>query len=156
MVGINLPIRGHPIQIIVTEPIPHMLDQLLAYAGRHLTLKQVANGNLLIGGGWPSGLDPATSRPAVTQKSFEGNLWVAQRAVPMLQQIHVIRSWAAMNVKADGAPILGECKQVPGFYHAVSVNGITLGPLIGQMTAEAIRTESNVPGMESLTVERFR
>ena len=132
-----------------------MVDQLLAYADRHLTLKQVQNGYFIIGGGWKAGIDPMTSRPVVLQESFEGNLWVAQQVIPALEDIHVIRSWAAMNVNIDGAPILGESQQVPGFYHAVSVNGITLGPLIGQMTAEMLRTGSAVPGVSSFTLDRF-
>ena len=155
MVGISLPIRAHPIQMIVTEPISSMVDQLLAYADRHLTLKQVQNGNLIIGGGWKAGVDPVTSRPVVLQESFEGNLWVAQQVIPALEDIHVIRSWAAMNVNIDGAPILGESQKVPGFYHAVSVNGITLGPLIGHMTAETVRTRSAVPGISGFTLDRF-
>ena len=53
-----------------------------------------------------------TSRPVVLQESFEGNLWVAQQVIPALEDIHVIRSWAAMNVNIDGAPILGESQVV--------------------------------------------
>ena len=155
MVGISLPVRAHPIQMIVTEPTSGMVDQLLAYADRHLTLKQVQNGNFIIGGGWKAGIDPMTSRPVVLQESFEGNLWVAQQVIPALEDIHVIRSWAAMNVNIDGAPILGESQKVPGFYHAVSVNGITLGPLIGRMTAETVRTKSAVPGISGFTLNRF-
>ena len=60
-----------------------------------------------------------------------------------------------MNVNIDGAPILGESQKVPGFYHAVSVNGITLGPLIGHMTAETVRTRSAVPGISGFTLDRF-
>jgi len=155
MVGIHLPARPHPIQMIVTEPVAAMVDQLLAYADRHLTLKQVQNGNFIIGGGWKAGLNPVTSRPFVLQESFEGNLWVAQQVIPSLKDINVIRSWAAMNVIIDGAPILGESEKVSGFYHAVSVNGVTLGPLIGQLTAEAVRTKSTVAGMQPFTLERF-
>ena len=155
MVGIKLPARPHPIQMIVTEPVESMVEQLLAYADRHLTLKQVDNGNFIIGGGWRAGLDPMTSRPVVLQESFEGNLWVAKQVIPMLENIQVIRSWAAMNVIVDGAPILGESEQVRGFYHVVSVNGVTLGPLLGQLTAEAIRTRSRVAGIQPFTLDRF-
>ena len=155
MVGIKLPARPHPIQMVVTEPVESAVEQLLAYADRHLTLKQVDNGNFIIGGGWRAGLDPMTSRPVVLQESFEGNLWVAKQVIPMLEDIQVIRSWAAMNVIVDGAPILGESRQVRGFYHVVSVNGVTLGPLLGQLTAEAIRTRSTVAGIEPFTLDRF-
>mgnify|MGYP000512603555 CR=1 FL=1 len=33
--------------------------------------------------------------------------------LPALDGLHVLRSWAAMNVNIDGAPILGEVPGVP-------------------------------------------
>jgi glycine/D-amino acid oxidase-like deaminating enzyme len=103
-------------------------------------MKQMARGNLIIGGGWRAAIDPGTGRPSVLRESVEGNLWVAQRILPALRSLHVIRTWAAVNVNIDGAPILGELPGVPGFFNAVSVNGVTLGPIIGQLTADMIRT----------------
>ena len=87
--------------------------------------------------------------------SFEGNLWVASRVLPGLDAMHVIRSWAAMNVAVDGAPILGELPGAPGFFHAVTVNGVTLGPLLGRITAEWMRTGRPPPGIGYFTLERF-
>ena len=155
MAGLRLPTRANPIQLIVTEPAPPMIDQMLAHADRHLTLKQVANGNFVIGGGWRGGLDPDTHRPRVLRDSFEGNLWVANRVVPALSSFHVIRSWATLNVAIDGAPILGEAPGMPGFYNAVTVNGVTLGPLIGRLTAEMMRTGRAGPELAPFTLDRF-
>ena len=155
MVGLDLPTRANPIQLIVTEPASPMVDRLLAHAERHLTLKQVPNGNLIIGGGWRARLDPETRRPTVLGDSFEGNLWAAQRVVPALRAVHVIRSWAAMNVAIDGAPILGEAPGIPGFYNAVTVNGVTLGPIIGRLTAEMVRTGRAGSDVAPFTLARF-
>ena len=91
-------------------------------------MKQMAAGNLVIGGGWPSELEPVSERAQVRRESVEGNLWVADRVLPALRSLHVIRTWAAMNVMADGAPILGEVPGVPGFFIATTVNGLTLAP----------------------------
>ena len=155
MAGGRLPARAHPIQLLVTETAPPFVRHLLAFADRHLTLKQVRNGNLVIGGGWRATLDADTGRPTVLRESFEGNLWVASRVLPGLDAMHVIRSWAAMNVAVDGAPILGELPGVPGFFHAVTVNGMTLGPLLGRITAEWMRTGRPPPGVGYFTLERF-
>ena len=155
MAGGRLPARAHPIQLIVTEAAPPFVGHLLAFADRHLTLKQVRNGNLVIGGGWRATLDADTGRPTVLRESLEGNLWVASRVLPGLDAMHVIRSWAAMNVAVDGAPILGELPGVPGFFHAVTVNGMTLGPLLGRITAQWMRTGRPPPGIGYFTLERF-
>ncbi len=155
MAGTHLPIRANPIQLIVTEPAPPLAPHLLAYADRHLTLKQVRNGNLVIGGGWRAALDAHTHRATVLRESFEGNLWVAARVLPALATLHVIRSWAALNVAVDGAPLLGEVPGLPGFYNAVTVNGITLGPLIGRLSAQMLRTGKTLPALDFFTLSRF-
>ena len=155
MVGARLPTRAHPIQLIVTEPAPPLIHHLLAYADRHLTMKQMARGNLIIGGGWRAAIDPGTGRPSVLCESVEGNLWVAQRILPALRSLHILRTWAAVNVNIDGAPILGELPGVPGFFNAVSVNGVTLGPIIGQLTADMIRTGKAGRALAPFLVTRF-
>ena len=155
MLGVALPIRAAPIQLVVTETAPPLLTHLLAYADRHLTMKQMAAGNLVIGGGWPSRLDPATERAHVRRESVEGNLWVADRVLPALRSLHVIRTWAAMNVLVDGAPILGEVPGVPGFFAASTVNGLTLAPVLGRINADLLRTGRTGRDLAPFTLERF-
>lgn len=147
MVGRKVPVFGAPLQMIVTEAAEPTISCLIAHADRHLTLKQAANGNFIIGGGWTAGLDPVHRHPRPSFASLEGNAWVAQHVVPALRQLNVIRTWAAMNINIDGAPILGEDPGLPGFFNAVTSNGYTLGPLVGRITADIIlrgRTERDV------------
>ena len=155
MLGVALPIRASPIQLVVTETAPPLLTHLLAYADRHLTMKQMAAGNLVIGGGWPSRLDPESERAQVRPESVEGNLWVADRVLPALRSLHVIRTWAAMNVLADGAPILGEVPGVPGFFTASTVNGLTLAPVLGRINADLLRTGRTGRDLSPFTLDRF-
>ena len=155
MLGVSLPIRASPIQLIVTETAPPLVTQLLAYADRHLTMKQMAAGNLVIGGGWPSSLDPVSERALVRRESVEGNLWVADRVLPALRSLRVIRTWSAMNVLADGAPILGEVPGVPGFFIASTVNGLTLAPVLGRINAELLRTGRTGRELAPFTLDRF-
>ena len=155
MLGVTLPVRASPIQLVVTETAPPLLTHLLAYADRHLTMKQMAAGNLVMGGGWPSRLDPESERAHVRRESVEGNLWVADRVLPALRSLHVIRTWAAMNVLADGAPILGEVPGVPGFFTASTVNGLTLAPVLGRINADLLRTGRTGRELAPFTLERF-
>ncbi|MCA0423950.1 MAG: FAD-dependent oxidoreductase [Proteobacteria bacterium] len=138
MAGVKVPVFGAPLQMIVTETAAPTISRLIAHADRHLTLKQAANGNFLIGGGWTAGLDPVHRHPRALMASLEGNLWVAQHVVPALRQLNIIRSWGAMNINIDGAPILGEAPRRPRFFNAVTSNGYTLGPLVGRATADLV------------------
>jgi glycine/D-amino acid oxidase-like deaminating enzyme len=120
-----------------------------------LTLKQAANGNLLIGGGWPAGLDPVHGHPRPARESLEGNLAVALHVVPALADVHVIRSWGALNIDIDGAPIIGEHPALPGFFTAVGANGYTLGPVFGRIVADLITRGRTDHEIRPFSVGRF-
>lgn len=155
MLDIRLPVHGAPLQMVVTEPTAPLLDHLIAHADRHLTLKQVANGNLIIGGGWTAGYNDQAEHMQVLRSSLEGNLWVAQRVIPALGQLHVIRSWAAMNINIDGAPVLGESPGAKGFYNAVTSNGYTLGPLVAKITSDLITHGRSDWDLTPFEISRF-
>ena len=139
MLGVELPVSGAPLQMLVTEPTRPMLRQLIAHADRHLTMKQASNGNLIIGGAWTADTDVETGFARVLRTSIEGNLWVAERTVPFVGSLHLLRSWAAMNVNIDGAPLLGEIPGHPGVFVAATANGYTLGPIVGQAMADLLK-----------------
>ncbi len=145
MVGLDLPVTGTVQQVIVTEPAPPMTKHLIALANRHLSLKQQASGGFLIGGGWFGGFDPASGRTHNLRRNIEGNLWVCARVLPVLRSLSFVRTWTGINSAIDRAPILGEAAGLPGFFNAVSANGYTLGPIIGRITADAVRGEAVDP-----------
>jgi glycine/D-amino acid oxidase-like deaminating enzyme len=155
MLGLAVPVFGAPLQMIVTEAAVPLVSCLVAHADRHLTLKQAANGTIIIGGGWTAGLDPVHGHPRPLRTSLEGNLWVAQHVLPALRKLHVLRSWAAINIDIDGAPLLGEHPAMPGFFNAVTSNGYTLGPIMGQLTAELILRGHADRDLSAFSVARF-
>lgn len=154
-VGVRLPVRGAPLQMIVTEPTAPTLTRLVAHAARHLTLKQMGSGAFMIGGGWTAGLDEQQKLSRTLRSSVEGNLWVASRAVPALAHLHAIRIWAGMNVNIDRAPILGEVPGLPGFYNCVSSNGYTLAPILSRLTAEMLAGRPPSLPVEPYSIRRF-
>jgi len=155
LLGIGLPVRGAPLQMIVTEATAPTLTCLVAHAARHLTLKQAASGAFLIGGGWTAGLDERQKLSRALRSSVEGNLWVASRVVPALAHLHVLRIWAGMNVNIDRAPILGEVPGLPGFYNCVSSNGYTLAPVLARLTAEMMSGRQTSLPVEPYSLRRF-
>ncbi len=155
LAGVHVPVHAAPLQMIVTEAADPIVDVLLAHADRHLTLKQAANGNVIIGGGWPAGLSIPFGYQRPLLESIEGNLWVAQHVLPALNQLRVLRTWAAININIDGAPILGEVPHRPGFYNAVTSNGFTLGPLVGRITADLITRGKSDWDLTPFSLNRF-
>lgn len=155
MVGVALPVKGAPLQMIVTEQAAPCIDHLIAHAGRHLSLKQTAHGSILIGGGWSAGFNPAMRMNQSLRDSIEGNLWVASNVLPALSGLHMVRSWAGMNINIDGAPVIGEVPGVTGFYHAVTSNGYTLAPVVAYSLAQSILTGSSDLNLAPYAISRF-
>jgi glycine/D-amino acid oxidase-like deaminating enzyme len=54
---VHLPITHRPIHVSVTEVTEPLVGHLCYHTTQRLTLKQVARGNVVIGGGWGAGLD---------------------------------------------------------------------------------------------------
>jgi glycine/D-amino acid oxidase-like deaminating enzyme/bacterioferritin-associated ferredoxin len=155
LVGRPVPVHGAPLQMIVTEPVAPAVHHLLAHIDRHLTMKQMQNGNFILGGAWTAGYDAITGYPTCLRDSLEGNVWVARRVVPSLDGVHILRSWAAMNINIDGAPIVGEMPGVPGFYNTVTSNGYTLGPIMGRITSDLITRGTTDWDIRDFTLARF-
>ena len=155
MLSVLLPIRGAPLQMVVTETAPPLVSCLVAHADRHLTLKQTSTGGILIGGAWPGEVD-ATGQPRVLPESLEGNLWVAARTLPAVAGLSVIRSWAAMNIDIDGAPLLTHLPGHPRVVLASTANGYTLGPLIGREAAQGVLSGRMRQDLDIFDLGRFQ
>jgi sarcosine oxidase, subunit beta len=134
MLGIDVQIEAHAIQVAVTEKRPPTLPYLLYFTGEKLTLKQANEGGFLIGGGWPARLK---GYPVVDHRSMIRNLSIAQEVVPVLHGVEIVRSWAAMvNGTADWRPILGEVPEVPGFFlNLFPWMGFTAAPAVSESIA---------------------
>lgn len=156
LVGIDVPVHSAPLQMIVTEPAPKLVSQLVAHADRHLSLKQAVTGGLIIGGAWTAVFDPARRFNTVSRSSIEGNLWVARHVLPQIAGLHVVRAWAAMNINIDGAPILGPVPGLPGFFNTVTSNGYTLAPVVARMTADLLLDGRTDIDPTPFLIDRFR
>ena len=152
--GVAVPVRGAPLQMIVTETAPPLVPCLLAHADRHLTMKQTDAGTLLIGGAWTARTGPS-GQPEILPESLEGNLWVAARTVPAVAGLSLVRSWAAMNIDIDGAPLLSSLPGHPGVVVAATANGYTLGPLMGREAAEVALCGRLRADLAPFTLDRF-
>jgi glycine/D-amino acid oxidase-like deaminating enzyme/bacterioferritin-associated ferredoxin len=154
LLGTDLPVRGAPLQMVITDPAPPLLPCLIAHADRHLTMKQTDAGTILIGGAWTAAIG-STGQPLVLPQSLEGNLWAASRTVPAIGNLSTIRSWAAMNIDIDGAPLIGPLPGFPGVTVAATANGYTLGPLMGRESATFALTGRTRADFSPFSTDRF-
>jgi glycine/D-amino acid oxidase-like deaminating enzyme len=141
-VRVHLPVRFLINQLVVTERIPAVMRTVCSVASGLLSLKQFANGTVLIGGGWQGEGDRDSRRTKIRPESFIGNVRLASYTIPALSHARVVRSWLGFEAEtADALPIIGDVPGVPGAYVIGSVHsGYTSGPYMGRLLAQYMTT----------------
>ncbi|MEJ1962149.1 MAG: FAD-binding oxidoreductase [Gammaproteobacteria bacterium] len=142
---LHLPIYPIPLTMSVIERCAPLIPHIVQHASQRLTVKQVAAGNVLVGGGWPSrfprsaqAMDTYDTPEPVISNIVE-NLMLATRLVPALSQRHLLRTWTGTTgVTADQMPLLGEVPEAPGFYVAAGGAAFTHGPTYARLISELI------------------
>jgi glycine/D-amino acid oxidase-like deaminating enzyme len=151
MVGLELPILQHPLQVLVSQPVAPILEQMVQHAGnRHLSMRQTQYGTFVIGGGWPASEISAAPRLGVEQRSVAANAAVAQEVLPALRDVRLTRAWAGMTStvgRKNRVGLLGRERRL-GQFHVLVASGLgfTLGPTLGRLMAEyLVDGETSVP-----------
>ena len=138
--GLHAPVSCRVQQMAVTERMAPVMRTILGNVNGRLSLKQVANGTVLIGGGWIGKGDPESGGSEVISASLVGNIRLARHAVPALADARVARAWLGLrDVYPDDRPIIGA---LPGFDDAYiigcGISGFTIGPYLGKLLAQRI------------------
>jgi glycine/D-amino acid oxidase-like deaminating enzyme len=138
--GVTLPIKVLVNQLVVTERMAPVMRTVLGVASGLLSLKQYANGTVLIGGGWQGIGDRARGGLAVKPESFLGNVRLAAHTVPALRDARVVRAWLGLEAEtADALPAIGPMPGIDDAWIIGSVHsGYTSGPYLGKLLAQAI------------------
>ena len=138
-IGVRLPFRSRGLQMLLTDLAPATLTPVIGCFGRPLSLKQLADGAYLIGGGWPARVpDETVNRWEVLDESVRGSLEVARAVYPPLATRTVARSWAGIEAfMPDDLPVLGPVPGVDGLLVAAgfSGHGFALVPTVGDVLA---------------------
>jgi sarcosine oxidase, subunit beta len=148
MLGASLPLYVDVNMLSVTEPAPPILDRVVTHIGGVLSLKQHANGTILIGGGWQGRGGYSPPRKEIDHERLIQNLRQAVAVVPALSHLRLVRSWTGFEaVTADALPFLG---RLPGhrnaFVSAGARGGFHLGLAQGRLLAQLmLRGRTDLP-----------
>ncbi len=139
MLGLELQIDGFPLQVTVTEPIAPLIPHLVYSAAGKLTLKQVANGGCVIGGGWAA-RERGDGSLETDPKSLTGNMATAVGVVPAMAGVQAVRTWTAwVNGTPDWRPIIGAAPGCPGVFLALFPwVGFSAGPMTARVIADLV------------------
>lgn len=147
--GIALPISAPAGLLVVTNPVPPMLNGLVMAPGLHV--RQRADG-ALIGGSDFGGADPGLGPETVAERIL-ADMRGLLRDGPALAFNHF--TIGHRPLPADEHPVMGTSSTHDNLYLAVTHSGITLAPALGRMVAEEILTGRRDPLLEPFGPRRL-
>jgi sarcosine oxidase, subunit beta len=162
MADVRLPVFPVALSMFVTEATRSFVPHLVQHVGRRLSLKQAHDGNVLIGGGWPSrlvqeaGVVDLDARPTLRLDSLAGNARTGAHVVPDVSGLSVLRAWSGVApVTADQLPLLGPVPRRPGLFVAAGGPGFTLAPVLSRLMAETMLTGSSSLPLDDYDPARY-
>lgn len=155
MLGMDHPIVPERRQILITEPVEHMMDPMVKSFDHGTHCQQVRDGGFLMGYGLhdePKGFNFPNS------PNFMGDM--AKKIIyqlPFLKDLRVVRQWTGyFDTTPDAQPILGGVQEYDGYLIASGCGkGFMLAPMIGLMTSEILMGEKSIIDVNILNVDRF-
>ncbi len=156
--GIELPFQSHPLQMMVTARRPHELDQVLAWTGNGISLKQMPTGGFVIGGGWPGHGNPATYQTRLMPGSMAKSARTAVNLYPLLGGLPILRAWLGIEAFCeDEMQVVGPVPDVAGLIIAAgfSGHGFAIGPGVGSLIAEYLTSGRWLEMLDPFKIERF-
>ncbi|WP_434580578.1 FAD-binding oxidoreductase [Pseudomonas sp. Z5-35] len=146
---------GHP-AMLVTEPLPVVMDASTGVEGGGIYARQVARGNCVLGGGQGFALDDARARPG--QSAVVEILRQAVELYPFLEGAQAIRTWSGTEgYLPDRQPVIGPSSTQPGLLHAFGFAGagFQIGPAVGQALTEIICSGASTTSLDAFSITRF-
>ncbi len=145
LVGERMLISPVALMMTVTGRADRLLDTVLGLHGQRLSMKQPENGTLLIGGGYQGAVVSKDWTTRLDPQRLAYNLALAKETLPSLGSVAVVRSWAGIEgMTPDHAPYIGPSLTHDGLWHCAgfSTHGFYLGPVTGQLLADAIVSDT--------------
>jgi len=164
LAGVTIPQRSTPGVIVITKPLRRLIHRVIAAPGIHL--HQRDDGKLVIGDQEGAPNNAAHSlRLRERPTRFPDNataLAHAQRMLAITTQFlpaaaaaevdEVLSGWRPLPL--DGHPVLGTPNASPASYLAIMHSGISLAPLVGQLVAQELLTQTPSPHLEHYRPDR--
>ncbi|MBO9352581.1 FAD-dependent oxidoreductase [Bordetella petrii] len=137
--GDTLPLQIKYPTMLVTEPLTPQIGVSLGVEGGGFYARQVARGNVVMGGGYGTGLPGDRSRPGREALAALGR--TAPQVLPALAYASVIRCWSGIEgYFADKNPVIGFSRNTPRLLHAFgfSGGGFQIAPAVGEVLADMV------------------
>ena len=160
--GEPVPLETFGPQMSVTEPVPYALPTVVGVFTKIprevVYFRQIARGNIVIGGGVRTRPDMVNRRAYFDPNSLINHMQQMRRLLPGVGNLNIIRVWSGIeSYTPDSLPIMGPSGKVDGLYYAFGFcgHGFQLGPGVGDVMAELISTGTTSTLISPFDIRRF-
>ena len=125
----------------VTARVPRFLGPVIGHVRKKLSLKQMQNGTVVIGGGYEGRVDMEAGESDVLYAGLPGNMKPVVDAFPHLARVPIVRNWTGLEGNTpDAIPYIGPSPNDPTLVHSFgySGHGFQLGPICGVIVADLV------------------
>ncbi|WP_454721355.1 MULTISPECIES: NAD(P)/FAD-dependent oxidoreductase [Cupriavidus] len=149
--------QGHP-AMAVTEPLPFFLPLSLGMEGGDVYCRQVARGNVVLGGGR---VEPGAAGVGAIRSTTGAILAQMRRVatlIPRLEQAQIIRTWSGIEAYLpDRQPVICASPGTPGLFHGFGFSGagFEVGPAVGTVLAELVADGATATPIAAFDLRRF-
>ncbi len=157
MLGETVPLEAHAPMLMITARMPPFVKPVVGAQGRTLSLKQFANGTVLIGGGVRGKAVRTTNTASLELAGLSVNAQTAAQVLPVMRGARIVRCWGGIEgYLPDGIPVIGPSRQ-EGAFHAFgfSAHGFQLGPIVGSIIADLVTTGVTEHPISPFRIDRF-
>jgi sarcosine oxidase subunit beta len=155
-IGLELPIVPYRHHVMVTEPLPPLIEQFVIHLDSGSWFRQTRTGHVHIGFGDPD--EP----PGFNQQASP--IWMRKAAkrvldlVPALAGVQIVRCWAGLyDITPDACQIVDWAPNVENLLIVAgfSGHGFALGPITGKLVSELLlEGETSMP-LDDFALARF-
>ena len=156
--GDPVPLKADGLMLMVTQRTAPFLKPVLGGTSRALSLKQFANGTVVIGGGLRCQPNLIERVADVDLMTLAPSALTVSSLFPHLADLPIARAWGGVEAfMPDGIPVISPSRHDSKVVHAFgfSAHGFEMAPIVGKIVSELVcDAQSSLP-IEAFSVERF-
>jgi len=156
LVGDDLPILPERHQILITEPVAHIMDPMVMSFHRQFYVQQTPHGSVIMGIGDPS--EPVSLNIRSSWQNLEQIAYLVTQTLPAFRNLRVVRQWAGLYDKSpDCAPVINQAKEAGGFITIAgfSGHGFMVAPRIAILVANHLTGQEDSLDINLFSADRY-
>lgn len=157
LINEELPVFPERHQILITEPVAHIMSPMVMSFHRHFYVQQTPHGSVIMGIGDPT--EPVSFNIRSSWQYLEENAHIVTQTLPAFRNLRVVRQWAGLyDMSPDRNPIINEAKTAAGFFTVAgfSGHGFMVAPRTAILVANHLAGQQDTLDIKRFSADRYR